>query len=242
MVVAIVGQQGHPQREPVIQRISPRPQEPRGIGRMRAGLHPNPCFYVTIADFVGPYGNGVVEMKAANPDMTGRSDVAALPSVREQRPRTRAFDQRGIRLGKYQPTAKRRCNRRDQQSVIAASQAAGNRATRIPAEPIGDPPFASLCLAEVTADRAGESDRTRSRFRGATLRLGLVHFLGLTRAQRKGAAQRFHLSVGSDIEKTASQPEILEERPKVLVPRVAVEGETPEVMKQNCCRDHVEYE
>src|SRR6516165_8452794 len=158
MVVAVVGQQGHPQKQSVIQGISPRPQKPRGIGRMSAGLHPNPCFYLTIADFVGPYGNGVVEMKAANPDMTGRSDVAALPSVREQRPGKRASDQRGIRLGKYQPTAERRCNWRDQQSVIAASQAAGNGATRITAEPIGNPPFASLCLAEVTADRAGESD------------------------------------------------------------------------------------
>src|SRR5215831_13415827 len=186
MMVAIVGQQGHPQRQSVIQRISSRPQEPRGIGRMSAGLHPNPCFYVTIAEFVGPYGNGVVEMKAANPDMTGRSDVAALPSVREQRPRTRAFDQRGIRLGKYQPTAERRCNWRDQQSVIAASQAAGNRATRITAEPIGDPPFASLCLGEIAADRARESDRAWGRnallrgrlrwSRGAALRFELAHF------------------------------------------------------------------
>jgi hypothetical protein len=50
---------------------------------MSAGIHPDPCFNVTIADFVGPYGNGVVEMKAANPDMTGRSGVTALPSVRE---------------------------------------------------------------------------------------------------------------------------------------------------------------
>src|SRR5262244_1688888 len=163
MVVAIVGQQGHPQRQSVIQRISSRPQEPRGIGRMGAGLHPNPCFYVTIADFVGPCGNGVVEMKAANPDMTGRSGVTALPSVREQRPRMRAFDQRSIGLGKYQPTAKRRCNRRNQQSVIAASQTAGNGATRITAESIGNPPFASLCLAEVTADRARESDRAWGR-------------------------------------------------------------------------------
>src|SRR6516165_11929519 len=160
MVVAVVGQQGHPQGQSIIQRIGPRPQEPRGIGRMGAGLHPNPCFYVATADFVGPYRNGVVEMKAANPDMTGRSGVTGLPSVREQRPRMRAFDQRSIGLGKYQPTAKRRCNRRNQQSVIAASQTARSRATRITAESIGNPPFASLCLAEVTADRAGESDGT----------------------------------------------------------------------------------
>src|SRR6516165_11465666 len=115
MVVAVIGQQGDPQRQSVIQRISPRPQEPRGIGRMGAGLHPNPRFYLATADLVGPYGNGVVEMKAANPDMTGRSDVAALPSVREQRPRTSAVYQRGIGLGKYQPTAERRRDRGDQQ-------------------------------------------------------------------------------------------------------------------------------
>src|SRR6516162_10978399 len=159
VMVAIVGQQGDPQGQSIIQRIGPRPQEPRGIGRMGAGLHPNPGFYLATADFVGPYGNGVVKMKAANPDMTGRSGVTGLPSVREQRPRMSAVYQRGIGLGKYQPTAERRCNWRDQQSVIAASQAAGNGATRVSAEPIGNPPFASLCLAEVTADRACESDR-----------------------------------------------------------------------------------
>src|SRR5262252_9598618 len=163
MVVAVVGQQGHPQGQSIILRIGPRPQEPRGIGRMGAGLHPNSRFYLATADFVGPYGNGVVEMKAANPDMTGRSDVAALPSVREQRPRMRAFDQRSIGLGKDQPTAERRAYWRDQQSVIAARQAAGNGATRITAEPIGDPPFASLCLAEIAGDRAGESDRAWGR-------------------------------------------------------------------------------
>jgi hypothetical protein len=102
-------------------------------------------------------------MKASNPNMTGRSNIATLPSIRKQRPRTSTLDQCGIRLGNYQPTAKRRCNRRDQQSVIAASQAAGDGATGISAEPIGDPPFASLGLGKITADRAGESDRTWGR-------------------------------------------------------------------------------
>src|SRR5262249_31867476 len=93
----------------------------------------------------------------------GGRGVIALPSVREQRPRMRAFDQRSIGLGKYQPTAKRRCNRRNQQSVIAASQTAGNGATRITAESIGNPPFASLCLAEVNADPPRESNRAWGR-------------------------------------------------------------------------------
>jgi len=102
-------------------------------------------------------------MKASDPDMTRRSDVAALPSVGEQRPRMRAVDQGGISLGKYQPTSERRCDRRDQQSMIAPSQAAGDRPSRITGESIGDPPFVSLRLAEIAADRARESDRTWSR-------------------------------------------------------------------------------
>src|SRR5262245_34476798 len=67
-------------------------------------------------------------------------------------------------------------------------------------------------------------------------------FLGLARTQREGATQRFHLCVGGNVQKTASQPEILEERPEVRVPRIAVEGKTPEVVKKNRGRDHVEYE
>src|SRR6516164_10353336 len=67
-------------------------------------------------------------------------------------------------------------------------------------------------------------------------------FLSLARTKREGAAQRLHPCVGGNVEKTASQPEILEERPKVLIPRIAVEGEAPKVVKQNRCRDHVEYE
>ena len=75
MVVAIVGQQGHPQGQPILQRIGPRSQEPRGIGRVSAGLHPNARLYLAVRDLVSPYGNGVVEIKASDPDMTRRSDV-----------------------------------------------------------------------------------------------------------------------------------------------------------------------
>src|SRR6516225_8781 len=69
-----------------------------------------------------------------------------------------------------------------------------------------------------------------------------VSFWGLARTQREGAAQRSHLCVGGDVEKTAGQPQILEERPKVLIPHLAVEGKIPEVVKQHRCRDHVKYE
>src|SRR5439155_13052784 len=100
MVVAIVGQQGHPQGQPILRRIGPRPQQPRGIRRVGAGLHPNARLYLAVPDPVGPYGNGVVEMKASDPDMTRRSDIAALPSVREQRPSISAVDQIGISLSK----------------------------------------------------------------------------------------------------------------------------------------------
>src|SRR5437867_2739989 len=163
MVVAIVGQQGHPQGQPILQRIGSRPQKPGGINRVGAGLHPNARLYLAILDRVNPYGNRVVEMKACDPDMTLRSDVAALPSVREERPRMSAVDQGGISFGKQQPTAERRCNRRYQQSVIAPSQAAGDRPSRITAKSIGDPPFASLCLSEITADRTRQSNRTWGR-------------------------------------------------------------------------------
>src|SRR5215472_17349995 len=115
MVVAVVGQKGHAQRQFIIQRIGARPQAPPGISRVGAGLHPNPRLYLAAAaDFVGPYRNRVVEMKASNPNITGRSDNAVLPSIREQRPRMSAVAQCGVRPGDYQPTAERRCNRRDQ--------------------------------------------------------------------------------------------------------------------------------
>src|SRR5215472_8333891 len=97
-------------------------------------------------------------------------------------------------------------------------------------------------MIEPAVSMTRRRDRTPEKVQKRHSSTGARSFLGLARPERKGAVQRFHLCVGSDIEKTASQPKILEERPKVLIPRIAVEGETPEVMKQNRCRDHVEYE
>jgi len=55
-----------------------------------------------------------------------------------------------------------RCPSGDATGAIS-SQAAGDRPSRITGESIGDPPFVSLRLAEIAADRARESDRTWSR-------------------------------------------------------------------------------
>src|SRR5437762_1434750 len=102
-------------------------------------------------------------MKASDPDVTRRRDVAAFPSVREERPSASALDQCSISFGEQEPAPERRSDRSDQQSVIAPSQAPGDGPARITAESIGDPPFALLCLAEITADRACESNGTWSR-------------------------------------------------------------------------------
>src|SRR5262245_66358046 len=64
----------------------------------------------------------------------------------------------------------------------------------------------------------------------------------LARRQGEGVAQRCHPGAASDIEKAAGKPEILEERPEVLSPFVAVEREAPEVVEQDGGGDHVEHE
>ena len=95
-------------------------------------------------------------------DVTGRADRAAAPAVGEQRPAPLAVDELGIGLGPDQPAAERRVDRRDQQSMIAPGQAAGDRAGGIAAAPVGEPPFAALGLLQIAADRPAEADELRT--------------------------------------------------------------------------------
>ena len=69
--------------------------------------------------------------------------------------------------------------------------------------------------------------------KGITLQEGSVDdpFFRLARTQREGAAQGLHLCVGGNVEKTAGEPEILEKRPKIIIPRIAVERKIPELME-----------
>src|SRR5262249_29414990 len=71
---------------------------------------------------------------------------------------------------------------------------------------------------------------------------GAVPISRLSRLEGEGVAQRRHPGSAGDVEKTAGEPEILEERPEVLSPFVAVEREAPEVVEQNGGDDHVEHE
>ena len=87
VMVAIIGEQCHAQRKPS-RRADPRPAAAASrIGRMGAGLHPDACLDLAVADFVTPDRNRTVEMEASDPHMTRRRDGAALPAVGEQRPR-----------------------------------------------------------------------------------------------------------------------------------------------------------
>ena len=107
MMIPIVGQQDQTERQPVLRQFRIRAQPPRRIRRMRPGLHPDACLYLAVFDLVGPYRNGVVEMKASDPHMPRRRDGAALPSIGEQRPRAGACDQSGIGLGEYEAASQR---------------------------------------------------------------------------------------------------------------------------------------
>jgi hypothetical protein len=73
MVVAILASRGHPQGQPILRQIDPRLQEPHGINRVGAGLHPNARLYLAL----NPHGNGVVEMKASDhpPERCRRSSI-----------------------------------------------------------------------------------------------------------------------------------------------------------------------
>src|SRR6185312_8583512 len=133
----------------------------RGIRRMRAGLHPDPRLDPMVPDLVAPDRDGIVEMKTADTHMARRRDGAAAPAVGEQRPGLIARANRRIRFGENQPPPERRADRRDQQAVITPGQAAGDGPARIAAAAVGEPPFPSLRLAEIAADGATESDRTR---------------------------------------------------------------------------------
>src|ERR1700732_1520091 len=64
----------------------------------------------------------------------------------------------------------------------------------------------------------------------------------LPRVQREGAAQRAHPGIGCNIEKTTSEAEVLEERPKVLIPRVTVERKATEIVEQDSGHDNIDNE
>jgi hypothetical protein len=85
MMVAIVREQGHPQRQLMVQRIAAGPHLPCRISRVGTELHPDPRLDLPISEVVGPYRNGVVEMEASDPHMTRRRYGAALPAISEQR-------------------------------------------------------------------------------------------------------------------------------------------------------------
>src|SRR5438552_3381741 len=104
--------------------------------------------------------------------------------------------------------------------MVAPGQAAGDGTARIAAAAVGNPPFTPLGLAKIAAYRARESDRRWSS--------SLVN-LPLSRAQREGVAQRAQAGVGGNIEKSAGQPEIFQERPEVLRPRIATERKAPKL-------------
>src|SRR3954465_4455537 len=57
-------------------------------------------------------------------------------------------------------TPERRGDRRDEQSLIAARERAGDRAGRVTAEAVGEPPFAALGLGEIAADLTAEADQS----------------------------------------------------------------------------------
>src|SRR3954468_7695227 len=58
-------------------------------------------------------------------------------------------------------TPERRVDRRDEQSMIAARERAGDRAGGVTAEAVGEPPFAALGLGEIAADLTAEADEAR---------------------------------------------------------------------------------
>jgi len=163
MVVAVVGKQRHAQGQRVFRRLRLRQEPPGRIDGMGARLHPDARLDAVFADLEGPNRGRIIEVKAADANVARRRDGAALPPVREQRPGARPRDHGRIGLGEDQPASERRCDRRDQQSMVAPGQAAGDGAARVAAEAVGDPPFAALCLTEIAADGARESDRRWNR-------------------------------------------------------------------------------
>jgi hypothetical protein len=140
----------------MLRRIGLRLQPPGRIGGMGAGLHPDARLDAVLADLVAPHRDRVVEVKGADANVARRSDGAALPSIGEQRPGARAVEHGGICLGEEQPASERRCDRCDQQAVIAPGQAAGEGAAGITAASVRKPPFTSLGLAEIAANGARE--------------------------------------------------------------------------------------
>ena len=195
VMVAIVGQQRQPQGQTVRGDIGSGPPQPGRVGGVGAGLHPDARLDPMIADLVRPYRDGVVEVEAADANMTRRRDGAALPAVGEQRPGMIARDEGRIGLREDQPTPQRRTDRRNQQTVIAPGQAAGDGPAGVAAETVCDPPFAPLGLAEIAADGAREADRTRHWPGGILVRVGAVHpekpirpIADSTRTRRAGTA------------------------------------------------------
>jgi hypothetical protein len=105
MVIAIVGEQGHAQRQLMLRRLRLWPQPPGGISRVGPRFHPDARLDAMLADLVAPHRNRVVEVKAADADVARGRDRAALPSVREER--AGAFDHGRIGLGEDQPPSER---------------------------------------------------------------------------------------------------------------------------------------
>ena len=148
-VMVVIGeQQGDAQTR---QGARASPQKP--IDRPDAVLawrHPDALLDQEIAAGPMPHRHAPVEAKGVDQDMTGRLDATVGPAVGEEGPVSLPVDQRRIELGDLQAASERRIDRRGQESVVAAGQAAGDRARGIAAATVGNPPFAALCALQVS--------------------------------------------------------------------------------------------
>ena len=158
VMVAVVDHQTDTQCEGTQRRIEAAQQAPSDIGRVRIGFEPDPRLDTRESDGEEPDRNAAVEMKRFDVDVTRWADRAAAPAIGEQRPALLAVDELGIGLRPNEPSSERGFDRRDQQAVVAPGQAAGDRPRRIATEPIGEPPFATLGLMQIAANRAAEAD------------------------------------------------------------------------------------
>src|SRR5207247_8828039 len=81
-----------------------------------------------------------------------------VATIREARATAPAMLGGLIELSDQERAPDRRFQRRHEEAVIPTRQQAGDRARRVPSEPVGDQPLAALSLAQVPADVPSEVD------------------------------------------------------------------------------------
>ena len=126
------------------------------VGPVRVVLHPDAPLQQGVAADEAPDRHRPLEPETGEVDVALRRDRPVAPTIGGECVGRAVVRDLRVDLRAQQRSSDRRGARREQQSVIAPRQRAGDRPRREAAESVGDDPFATFGDREIAAERAVE--------------------------------------------------------------------------------------